>query len=180
MSGTLAVWVKYPYACSTERPQGCWPASSAAKKSPLLGNRTNNPGCRRPSRQADHYRQGPTGDGTRARAPANDSDAWRSKCRCAVGAYARGGEVLATDFPGYLGFGQVDSYRNRVTLSDRFGDAVAALADRRGIWLGNDLRSLALVASLIRQAEDSVPLSGGLRIWRGFTHCDQRVMLNAR
>jgi hypothetical protein len=35
-----------------------------------------------------------------------------------------------------------------------------------------------LVASLIRQAEDSVPLSGGLRIWRGFTHCDQRVMLN--
>lgn len=34
---------------------------------------------------------------------------------------------------------------------------MAALADRRGIWLGNDLRSLALVASLIRQAERCLP-----------------------
>lgn len=40
---------------------------------------------------------------------------------------------------------------------DLIDDAVAALADRRGVWLGDDLRSLALVASLIQQAERCLP-----------------------
>ena len=40
---------------------------------------------------------------------------------------------------------------------DLIDDAVAALADRRGVWLGDDLRTIALVASLIQQAERWLP-----------------------
>lgn len=40
---------------------------------------------------------------------------------------------------------------------DLIDDAVAALADRRGIWPGDDLASIALIASLIEQAERWLP-----------------------
>lgn len=40
---------------------------------------------------------------------------------------------------------------------DLIDDAVAALADRRGVWLGDDLRSIALIVSLIQQAERWLP-----------------------
>jgi hypothetical protein len=40
---------------------------------------------------------------------------------------------------------------------DLIDDAVAALADRRGVWVGDDLRTIALVASLIQQAERWLP-----------------------
>ncbi|WP_085231680.1 hypothetical protein [Mycobacterium conspicuum] len=40
---------------------------------------------------------------------------------------------------------------------DLIDDAVAALTDRRGVWLGDDLTAVALVASLIQQAERCLP-----------------------
>ncbi len=40
---------------------------------------------------------------------------------------------------------------------DLIDDAVAALADRRGVWLGDDLSTIALIASLIEQAERWLP-----------------------
>jgi len=36
---------------------------------------------------------------------------------------------------------------------DLIDDAVAALADRRGVWLGDDVRTITLIASLIEQAD---------------------------
>jgi hypothetical protein len=40
---------------------------------------------------------------------------------------------------------------------DLIDDALAALAARRGVWLGDDLAAMALVASLIEQAERLLP-----------------------
>ena len=40
---------------------------------------------------------------------------------------------------------------------DLIDDAVAALADRRGVWLGDDLPTITLIASLIEQAERWLP-----------------------
>ena len=40
---------------------------------------------------------------------------------------------------------------------DIIDDAVAALAGRRGVWLGDDLSTIALFTSLIQQAERSLP-----------------------
>src|SRR6476659_1088942 len=40
---------------------------------------------------------------------------------------------------------------------DLIDDAVAALADRRGVWLGDDVRTITLIASLIEQAERCLP-----------------------
>lgn len=40
---------------------------------------------------------------------------------------------------------------------DLIDDALAALAERRGVWLGNDIATMALVASLIDQAERWLP-----------------------
>lgn len=40
---------------------------------------------------------------------------------------------------------------------DLIDDALATLADRRGIWLGDDLATMTLVASLIEQAERCLP-----------------------
>ena len=40
---------------------------------------------------------------------------------------------------------------------DIIDDAVAALADLRGVWLGDDLSTIALFTSLIQQAERSLP-----------------------
>ena len=40
---------------------------------------------------------------------------------------------------------------------DLIDDAVAALAERRGTWLGDDIAALALIASLIDQAERWLP-----------------------
>lgn len=40
---------------------------------------------------------------------------------------------------------------------DLVDDAVAALAERRGVWLGDDIAVMALVASLVEQAERWLP-----------------------
>ena len=40
---------------------------------------------------------------------------------------------------------------------DIIDDAVAALADRRGVWLSDDLSTIALFTSLIQQPERSLP-----------------------
>ena len=40
---------------------------------------------------------------------------------------------------------------------DLIDDAVAKLADRREVWLGDDLAAIALIASLIDQAERCLP-----------------------
>ncbi len=40
---------------------------------------------------------------------------------------------------------------------DLIDDAVAALADRRGVFLGDDLHTIALIASFIEQAERWLP-----------------------
>jgi hypothetical protein len=40
---------------------------------------------------------------------------------------------------------------------DLIDDAVAALAERRGAWLGDDLSTIALITSLIEQAERWLP-----------------------
>jgi hypothetical protein len=40
---------------------------------------------------------------------------------------------------------------------DLIDDAVAALAERRGAWLGDDLSTIALIASLIEQGERWLP-----------------------
>ena len=40
---------------------------------------------------------------------------------------------------------------------DLIDNAVAALADRRGVWLGHDLHAIALIASLVEQAERWLP-----------------------
>ena len=40
---------------------------------------------------------------------------------------------------------------------DLIDDAVAALADRRGVWLGDDVRTITLIASLIEQAKRWLP-----------------------
>jgi hypothetical protein len=40
---------------------------------------------------------------------------------------------------------------------DLIDDAVAALAERRGTWLGDDIAAIALIASLIDQAERWLP-----------------------
>ncbi len=40
---------------------------------------------------------------------------------------------------------------------DLTGDAVAALAGRRGVWPGDDIAAIALTASLIDQAERWLP-----------------------
>ena len=40
---------------------------------------------------------------------------------------------------------------------DLIDDAVAALAERRGTWLGDDIAAIALIASLIDQAERELP-----------------------
>jgi hypothetical protein len=40
---------------------------------------------------------------------------------------------------------------------DLIDDALYALADRRGAWLGDDLTAITLVASLINQAERFLP-----------------------
>ena len=40
---------------------------------------------------------------------------------------------------------------------DLIDDAVAVLAHRRSVWLGDDLATIALIASLIEQAERCLP-----------------------
>ena len=40
---------------------------------------------------------------------------------------------------------------------DLIDDALAALAERRGAWLGDDLTAITLIASLIGQAERFLP-----------------------
>jgi hypothetical protein len=40
---------------------------------------------------------------------------------------------------------------------DLIDDALAALAERRGAWLGDDLTAITLIASLIDQAERFLP-----------------------
>jgi hypothetical protein len=40
---------------------------------------------------------------------------------------------------------------------ERVDDALAALAERRGAWLGDDLTAITLIASLIDQAERFLP-----------------------
>jgi len=40
---------------------------------------------------------------------------------------------------------------------DLIDDALAALAERRGAWLGDDLTAISLIASLIDQAERYLP-----------------------
>jgi len=40
---------------------------------------------------------------------------------------------------------------------DLIDDAVAALADRRDVWLGDDVSTIALIASLIEQADRCLP-----------------------
>jgi hypothetical protein len=40
---------------------------------------------------------------------------------------------------------------------DLIDDALAALAERRGAWLGDDLTAMTLLASLIDQAERCLP-----------------------
>jgi len=40
---------------------------------------------------------------------------------------------------------------------DLVDDALATLADRRGAWLGDDLTTITLIASLIDQAERCLP-----------------------
>ena len=40
---------------------------------------------------------------------------------------------------------------------DLIDDALTTLAERRGLWLGDDLTAMALVASLIEQAERCLP-----------------------
>ena len=40
---------------------------------------------------------------------------------------------------------------------DLTGDALAALAERRGAWLGDDLTAITLIASLTGQAERFLP-----------------------
>lgn len=40
---------------------------------------------------------------------------------------------------------------------DLIDDALAALAERRGAWLGDDLAAITLIASLIEQAERCLP-----------------------
>ena len=40
---------------------------------------------------------------------------------------------------------------------DLIDDAVAALAVRRGVWLGDDLKTIALITRLIEQAERCLP-----------------------
>jgi hypothetical protein len=40
---------------------------------------------------------------------------------------------------------------------DLIDDAVAELAQRRGVWLGDDLRTITLITSLIEQAERWLP-----------------------
>jgi len=40
---------------------------------------------------------------------------------------------------------------------DLVDDAVAALAERRGVWLGDDIAVMALVASLVEQSERWLP-----------------------
>jgi hypothetical protein len=59
---------------------------------------------------------------------------------------ANRGLTLATSRPG--------SGEDTFELID---DAVAALADRRGVWLRDDLNMITLIASLIVQAERCLP-----------------------
>jgi hypothetical protein len=40
---------------------------------------------------------------------------------------------------------------------DLIDDAVMALAERRRVWIGDDLSTIALIASLIQQAERCPP-----------------------
>lgn len=40
---------------------------------------------------------------------------------------------------------------------DLIDNALATLAERRGLWLGDDLAAMALLASLIEQAERCLP-----------------------
>jgi hypothetical protein len=40
---------------------------------------------------------------------------------------------------------------------DLIDDALAVLAERRGCWLGDDLSAIALIASLVEQAERFLP-----------------------
>lgn len=40
---------------------------------------------------------------------------------------------------------------------DLIDDAVAVLAERRGVWLGDDIATMALIASLIDQAQRWLP-----------------------
>lgn len=40
---------------------------------------------------------------------------------------------------------------------DLIDDALTALAERRGAWLGDDLAAITLIASLIQQAERFLP-----------------------
>jgi hypothetical protein len=47
--------------------------------------------------------------------------------------------------------------RSDDTTFDIIDDALAILAERRGVWLGDELAALALVASLIEQAERFLP-----------------------
>ncbi|WP_234811449.1 hypothetical protein [Mycolicibacterium elephantis] len=67
----------------------------------------------------------------------------RHQCRAARCAYR---ETVITPDP-----------RSGEDTYDLIDDAVAALADRRGVWLGDDLASIALIASLIEQAERWLP-----------------------
>ena len=43
--------------------------------------------------------------------------------------------------------------------SDVIDDAVTALAERRGLWIGDDATLIHLLASLIAQAERELPLA---------------------
>lgn len=43
--------------------------------------------------------------------------------------------------------------------NDVIDDAVTALAERRGLWIGDDVTLLHLLASLIAQAERELPLA---------------------
>lgn len=40
---------------------------------------------------------------------------------------------------------------------DLIDDALAALGDRRGVWLGDDLSAISLITSLIEQAQRCLP-----------------------
>jgi hypothetical protein len=62
--------------------------------------------------------------------------------------YREGCEDAAVTIPGP---------RSGEDTFDLIDDAVAALADRRGVWVGDDLSTIALIASLIEQAERWLP-----------------------
>jgi len=52
--------------------------------------------------------------------------------------------------------GSLGTHRGDAT-DDLIDDALAALADRRGAWLGDDLTAITLPASLIDQTECCLP-----------------------